>query len=288
MNERETVTGFSFEEYDKLRIVLRGEIIVPMQNNSIELLNPNYVPIMKDHTLSYGGSQMWFTPKSKWTRDYVIQTYGCGTIATADFILYLTLQNQYLMNSITETVLANSLITSQNYINYVKKIDDQFTKTHRIFAVFGNKIASSINAYSKKFHLGYHAAWKTKLTYYDMFDMIEEMLLYDIPVIISIGPNIPLLWGSNGITFYERKDIIKQPTSEDEGEILYQYQPVKYNVHSHYVNVTGLIYGDFSHKVMLRISSWGTQYYIDYEEYREYIDEFGSKSTSSMVYVSPF
>lgn len=36
---------------------------------------------------------------------------------------------------------------------------------------------------------------------------------------------------------------------------------------------------------MLRISSWGKQYYIDFDEYRDYIDNKSGKWTSSIVYI---
>ena len=36
---------------------------------------------------------------------------------------------------------------------------------------------------------------------------------------------------------------------------------------------------------MLQISSWGKMFYIDYEEYRDYVDHFSGTITSSMVYI---
>lgn len=39
-------------------------------------------------------------------------------------------------------------------------------------------------------------------------------------------------------------------------------------------------------KIMLHISSWGKSYYIDYEEYRNYVDKVGGKFTSSILYIS--
>ena len=37
---------------------------------------------------------------------------------------------------------------------------------------------------------------------------------------------------------------------------------------------------------MLKISSWGKEFYIDYQEYREYIEKEGDRFTSSLLYLS--
>ena len=37
---------------------------------------------------------------------------------------------------------------------------------------------------------------------------------------------------------------------------------------------------------MLKISSWGKESYIDYQEYREYIEKEGDRFTSSLLYLS--
>ena len=59
---------------------------MPM-NQGINLLNPNYVPVVKDQKTYYGGSQMWFSDNKKLSTDRLLHNYGCGTIATADSFL---------------------------------------------------------------------------------------------------------------------------------------------------------------------------------------------------------
>lgn len=51
--------------------------------------------------------------------------------------------------------------------------------------------------------------------------------------------------------------------------------------------ITGVIKDDIriDKNVMLRVSSWGRTHYIDYDEYRNYIDNVGGKWTSSIVYI---
>jgi hypothetical protein len=254
----------------------------------IELSNPDYVPVIKDSATFYGGSQMWF-PENRWySKDYVLHNYGCGTIATADMFLYLALQDPSLQSPETESAFQGAnQIKYENYDPYVRKINDQYTKTMRFIAVLGPKIASAINSYSKDYGLGYQAFWKWSLTYYDMYEMMEEMLEQNIPVILSIGPNTPNIWGKKGIPFYERKEIEYQENDEtsSKGSKPYYYKVRQQAVNSHYVTVTAIIKDDVAGRIMLRISSWGKQYYINYEEYRDYVENVSGTFTSSIVQV---
>ncbi len=273
--------------------------MLPNNNFAAELRDPNYVPVMKDSHIYYGGSQMWF-PANEWiSKDYVIQHYGCGTIATADMFLYLALQNPSYKTPDTEIAIrGSSQINDENYDQYVHFINAHYTKTHRIIAVLGTKIASSINSYSKSYGLGLHASWRYKLSYYDMLGIMGEMLSRDIPVILSIGPNLPKIWGKKGIPFYELRKIefrlndtpISDTSKEPENKInevkkAYYYKMAQQAVNGHFVTVTGIIRDDIASRYMLRISSWGKEYYINYEEYRHYTESISGTITSSIVHV---
>jgi hypothetical protein len=276
---------------------------VPLKNNIVAILsNPDFLPVIKDNSIFYGGSQMWFSSKHRYSKDYILHNYGCGTIATADMFLYLATQNKALQTPLTAVAISgNDSILQQpnkeyrkeinypNYTSYVRLINKQYTRTLPIIAVTGPAIASAVNSYSDFYALGLKANWKYKLGYYDMYDLIEEMLQDDIPVILSIGPNTPKLWGKKGIPFYELCEInFREPdpdSSNDEAAKPYYYKAVKQDVNAHYVTVTGLIKDDISNRIMLRISSWGKQYYINYEEYRDYVDNTGGTFTSSLLYV---
>jgi hypothetical protein len=287
-------------KYNNENIKPEKSMVPSKSNSTIELSSPNYVPVIKDSNTYYGGSQIWF-PADRWfSKDYILHNYGCGTIATADLFLYLALQNKNRNTPETEIALRGSnQIIYDNYDSYVRTIHDQYTKTQPIIAVLGTKIASAFNAYSRAYGFDLQAAWKLKLTYYDMLDIMEEMLSQDIPVILSIGPNTPNLWGKKGIFFYEYREIeyvemdekpcedgtSSEATKPAEKKKPYYYRVVKQDVNSHYVIVTGIIKDDIAGRIMLRISSWGKQYYINYEEYRDYIDCSGGTFTSSIVQI---
>ena len=273
------------------------------RNAKPELSRPNYVPIIKSNDIYYGGSQMWFPANHVFSKDYILHNYGCGTIATADLFLYLALKSSIYRSLETEIAFRGStLIYHENYEAYVRTVNNQYTKTRRFLAVFGTRIAHVINEYSDSYGFGYKAFWKTGLSYYDMLEMMEEMLLQDIPVILSIGPNTPMFWGHKGVPFYIIREIeyppVKQPAADeaapsdtpaaapekkDNGKKPYYYKTVVPEVHGHYVTVTGVIKDDITNRIMLKISSWGKQYYINYEEYRDYIDTAGDHITSSIV-----
>lgn len=262
---------------------------MPFKNNlTIDLKNTGYVPVIKDTIVSYGGSQMWFSDKNWYSTDYILHNYGCGTIATADMFLYLALQNKMMQSPETELALKeDARIEYENYDCYIRRIHSRYTKTKPIIAVLGPKVASAINSYSADYGLGLKATWKWSLTYYDMYDMIEEMLGGDIPVILSIGPNTPNLWGKKGIPFYERKEIdyLENDDEASEGSKPYYYKIIRQNIYGHYITVTGIVKDEVTNQIMLRISSWGKQYYINYEEYRDYVDHTGGGFTSSLVHV---
>lgn len=271
--------------------------------SEIELRNPDYVPVIKDQIPYYGGNQMWFSSNYKTSKDYIIHNYGCGTIATADLFLYLGIKNNIYRTTVTESALmGRDSCYYTNYMSYVRKINSYYTKTKPYIAVLGTRIASAFNSYSNTYKLGLKAKWKLKLSYYDMLEHIEEMLYYDIPVILSIGPNTPNLWGKKGISFYHR-DILDETTDITDidthlaHQILYRFRTIRNNINGHYVTVTGIYRvertkyyscdNNINSKggIMLQISSWGKLYYINYEEYRYYIDNIGGTFTSSILYI---
>src|SRR5690554_745977 len=108
-----------------------------------------------------------------------------------------------------------------------------------------------------------------------MLSKIEEMLEKDIPVVFSVGPNKKV-----DFPMYQLE------ASNQKGD-LYQYAVGKKNIAGHYVTITGIIKDDIAreHNIMLKVSSWGEIHYIDYDEYRKFIEEHSSTLFSSMLYI---
>jgi hypothetical protein len=78
------------------------------------------------------------------------------------------------------------------------------------------------------------------------------------------------VWGKKGICFYVDKG----------GELV---ESNNKDVHSHYVVVTGVEERDDREYIV--VSSWGRKYYIDYKEYRSYVNKIGGRFTSSILYI---
>lgn len=245
------------------------------------LNRPGYVAIKKDGDVFYGGSQMWYEKDGRFSHSYLIHSYGCGTIAAGDLFLYLALQETGRQNRITRIAMKDGCsIMQNNYISYLDCIDSQYTKAKRWIGVTGPKLASAINRYFRFAGIEYEASWAWSLTSSFMLERIEEMIKADIPVILSVGPNTPILWGDAGIPFYLSVKM------ENSGHVERRYvKSANSNVHGHYVTVTGVIPEPAVGKIMLCISSWGRKYYMDYDEYRKYVAGPGGKWTSSLLYV---
>lgn len=263
--------------------------VATQKNSTIAIKYSDYVPVIKDGSVSYGGSQMWFPNDRQFSKDYIIHNYGCGTIAIADLFLYLAISQDSYRNPVTEAALQGT--DSANYLeymDYVRKIDGYYTKTKRWLAVLGPKAATAINDYSRMFGLRLKATWRLSLTYYDMLEAMEDMLSHNLPVILAIGPNTPKLWGKKGITFYHPDTEAPGKTAEVTAPVVKTetspiYKPVKQDIHGHYVTVTGILKDAATAKIMLRISSWGKKYYINYEEYRDYVGDLSGTYTSSII-----
>ena len=94
------------------------------------------------------------------------------------------------------------------------------------------------------------------------------MIKKNRPVILSVGPNFPNVFGKEGVNLY----VVK------EGRLL---NSMKKDVKSHFVVVTGV--EEMCGQDYLIVSSWGKEYYINYAEYRDYVNHTGGKMTSSML-----
>ena len=104
-------------------------------------------------------------------------------------------------------------------------------------------------------------------------------------MILSLGPNSQDLWQKDGIPFYFQKKRGEEGYDPTKNE-LYQYKLSGANndeINDHYFMVTGIMVDYVTQKTMLSISSWGINFYIDYKQYREYVNQRGDRLTSSMV-----
>ena len=111
--------------------------------------------------------------------------------------------------------------------------------------------------------LPYRASWAFSGS--KLWERVREMLDRDVPVILSIGPNFPLIWRKERLPFYSRRadgSFVRTSSAK-----------------SHYVTVTGM---DDS---WVQISSWGREFFINRQEYDAFVKQHSTPLFSNVMYV---
>ena len=126
-------------------------------------------------------------------------------------------------------------------------------------------LAVGVNRLFHRYSLPYHSAWAWSGDL--LWDRVTEMLMHDLPVILSIGPNFPAVWQKDRLPFYIRRGAER-------------YVPAS-SAKSHYVIVTGL------DETWARISSWGREFYINRREYDDFVRRHSSSLFSNILYIKP-
>lgn len=213
-----------------------------------------YISVIHDQRRSFGGSQMLSASKT-------MREVGCGVIAALDLLIYLCLTHPECRCSFFADAAEDGSIDEKEYDELAQKLSRQFFPIIPKLGINGIMLAGGLNLFFLRYKLPFRASWgigKARL-----FEQIEEMLAHDIPVILSVGPNFPLFWQKHELTFY---------SSCPDGTL-----QASCRIKAHYVTVTGID----AH--MLQISSWGREYYIDRNEYWEYISRHSGSLVSNIV-----
>lgn len=183
-----------------------------------------------------------------WSENPTVRICGCGPVAVLDTLLYLTnRQNKSLSLDEYNLTLENM---SRRYFPLIKP-----------FGINGLLLAAGMNRLLRKHHLPYRAFWAVSGRKF--WPRVKELLRQDLPVIFSVGPNFPALWQKHRLTFYQ-----KMPDGS--------FVPAS-SAKSHYITATGI------DEEWLRISSWGTEYYINRQEYDEYIRKYSTSIVSNIL-----
>ena len=233
------------------------------------LRDPGYVRIRDGTACSFGGSQMWFYLRGEKGGSRRICGQGCGLIAFADLLLYRASRDRrWFPESWKSFSGTPSFLKKESYIRLVRMLDRKYLRVLPMVGLTGPAVSFALNLFFLREKIPYRAAWKWALSPAKMLELMEEMLENDIPVIFSIGPNIPFVWGKRGVRLF-RANLTETGST----------------VCRHFVTLTGIYTEQGSGKTMLRISSWGKEFYIDYGEYRDYIKKRSARFASSMVYI---
>ena len=187
----------------------------------------------------YGGDQNWLNDLGK-----DIVESGCGVVAAVNVSLYLAKRYE---------------ISKQEYIALVQK----FAKKHpfsRIEMKLGigadpfmlGRYLRKTNNLSKSVKL--HYRWGSGRQ--TQYELMKKML----------GADIPVIWGL--YSFFSGKN---------KGLMLYSFKNGAYiergTTRAHYVTATGIVekMGENEpHRRMVRVSSWGEELYVDFDEYESF------------------
>lgn len=219
----------------------------------LELMH-DYPKVHNDGRISYGGSQSWAHSKP-------LETCGCGLVAAADTLLYL--YRWHFDGDAAPEIRTAWPLERADYEKLMLRLN-RYMPIIPPFGMTGISLALGLNIYFAKYHMPYRMRWGVPAA--QLWQRMEEMLRNDMPVILAIGPNFPLVWQKNRVPFYIRTpngDHVKQSSAK-----------------SHYVAVTGM------DDEYLRISSWGRLYYIRRSEYEAYARSHSNWIVTNIGYMT--
>lgn len=212
-----------------------------------------YIGVQNGENVSYGGSQMF-------AEDKVMRECGCGIVGALDTLLYLGKNRPGC--SVDFLPWDGSPIPQERYVALLQKLRRSYLPLSYPFGMNGLTLSAGLNRLFRRQCIPLHARWLVKKT--ELWLRMDQMLSRDIPVILSAGPNFPLLLSKkNKVAFCRR----------DSSGVLY---PVT-ATNAHYVTVTGRE-GNW-----LRISSWGREYYLDKNTFTEYVEQHSSYIVSNIL-----
>ena len=225
----------------------------------IEIKKP-YIQILHQGDVSFGGSQAWFS-------DRTLSGYGCGLIGAADVLIYLY-RNQNIGEKCSRMHESNDQAETpceeHVYQNYVGSLRREFFPVFPKVGISGWVLVLGLRRCFRRYHLPYTVRWGVRRVH--MRTAVEEMLRADIPVLFSVGPNFPWLWGKHGVPLYTKGQGCKFIKSQD--------------IRAHYMVATAMS-GD-----KLKVSTWGREYYLDWNEYQEYIQKHSCSLYSNICYIT--
>lgn len=221
----------------------------------IELQHP-LPSVQRERTCSYGGNQSW-------SADCNFRSCGCGVIGCLDLLLYLRRYHRISSGDWLSPLDGLDPIPLERYDQAALRLSRHYLPLIPRHGINGLSLAAGFNLLCFRYHLPYRARWGVSAGRF--WASIQTMLRRDIPVILAIGPNLPLFWRHNKLTFYRQSP---------DGKYLPETETL-----SHYVTVTGI------DDEWLHISSWGRKYHISRAEYLRYVQEHSGRLVSNILWV---
>ena len=221
----------------------------------LELQHP-YISVDVHGKNSYGGGQQF-------SDNPMIRRCGCGIIAANDLLLYLSSWQMQGSVAFFDSLPETRPIPLPAYTTCISRMNQRYFPMIPYAGINGLMLMAGVRRFLQEQQMPYSARWCFSPG--SLWQRTEKMLRQDIPVIMSVGPNFPQIWGKRRVRFY----IQSGPDS---------FTPAA-GARQHYFTVTGM------DEDWLRISSWGQLYYINRQDFEEYIHRYSLSFVSNVLLV---
>ena len=218
-------------------------------------LENDVISVTKNGRASYGGSQ-------KFSKNKIIQSSGCGLIAACDLFWYMHRYHHSCNCDLFTPYPLSGSLEIEDYDKILNSLRPYFPLIPN-YGISVFMLTLGINAFFIKHAYPYRAFWG--ISGNRMWRRIEDMLSQNIPVIISVGPNLSLNRQKYKADMYTRRN---------DGDFLRSAK-----VCAHYMTLTAL------DDEWLTVSSWGRKYFIKRSDYSIYVKHHSSSMFSNIVYI---
>ena len=260
------------------------ETIAELHNKFFE---DEYLRIREGAEIYAGGSQGWwqssvdtnkirdlsYMQALKEDKYYRLKEIGCGTIAMSDLELYMYFQNEdYQLESDVEIDKTEGFCDTKVYKQY---IEDMYSGKYEISSSYVDRklglpvwdmeqgLGSFLTRNQHKYKCVQWAPYSMASQKDKVLKDIERMLRDNVPVVFS---------------YYNMDEDEKISLYLDMEKVI--KGKFETGTNSHYMTITGLykhINTDtLEEKYILRVVSWGTEYYIDFNEYVQKLSYFSN------------
>ena len=211
-----------------------------------------YLSVLHANTRSYGGRQQW---SARWD----LRRCGCGAVAMTDLVLYLA--RYHGCDGPAEAAL--DPVPLADYDRLCSRLQLKYLPMIPPAGILGPTLAAGISLYCRIHKIPLTAFWgvRTKNFWTAMADMLDR----DLPVIFSVGQNLPFIWQRQKLNLYKK-------TADGV------YTAVS-RVNAHYMTATAL------DDTWMTVSSWGKQFYIHRGEYEAYGKEHSIPLVNNLVWL---
>lgn len=234
-------------------------------------LKQQYIQVRDGEYASYGGNQNWFKKKR-------LAYYGCGLVAAGDIILYLARHGDMRVKAASQKIIKQNCIEQAEYLDYLESLSRRFFYiSFLIRGIAGPMLALGFNLMSLMYKNPYRAVWAVLPS--RLHQAVITMLERDIPVLFSVGANFPRFWKKEGVKLYQV--VSEENNAETDSLKLFCCGSTA----KHYMTITG-IFSDDKNGEFLRVSSWGKEYYIKWEEYENYFRHKSNAIFSNILYIT--